>query len=391
MTDPGGYVAGIHELPYREAPNRSSLQLHAEAAHRALADAGIPKTDVDAYFTAGVPEYSYGKPALMMADYMGLDLATTGTTDFGGSSYVNHVGHAVSAFGQNKCDVALVTWAGRPRSRRQATGTGVRKLSVPQDSFERIYGETTVANYALAAQRHMHEYGTTSEQLAEIRVAAGHHAQYNEYALYPDPVTVDEVVNSRPIADPLHLLDCCVITDGGGAFVLVSDSYRDRVDRKCVRILGHGESVGHPAAGRLDITTTAAADSGRRAFAEAGLTPADVDYASIYDSFTITVLETLEDLGFCPKGEGGRFVEGGTLLAPDGELPINTDGGGLASNHPGNRGGMTKILEAVRQLRGEANPPVQLDDPQVALVHGTGGRISTRHGCATVLLGRGDT
>lgn len=391
MTGVPGYVAGIFELPVREAPHRSTFELHAEAARGALADARIPKADVDAYFTAGVPEYEYGKPALIMADYLGLDVSTTGTTDFGGASYVNHVGHALSAFREGKCDVALVTWAGRPRSRRQATGTGIRELTTPQDSFERIYGETTVANYAMAANRHMHEYGTTSEQLAEIRVAAGYHAQFNDHALYPDPVSVDDVMDSRMISDPLHLLDCCVITDGGGAFVLVSESYRDQEGGPYVPVLGHGEAVGHTDGGRPDLTSTAARNSGRRAFEAAGLGPEDVDYVSLYDSFTITVLETIEDLGFCEKGEGGSFVEGGNLRAPDGTLPFNTDGGGLASNHPGNRGGMTKVLEAVRQLRGEAAEPVQLRDPQVALVHGTGGRISTRHGCATLLLGRGES
>jgi acetyl-CoA C-acetyltransferase len=383
------YLAGAYEHPTREAPDKSTMQLHAEVARGALADAGVPKSAVDACFTAGVPEYEYGLTPLVLSDYLGLDPAYYDTTDAGGSSYVSHVGHAASAIRDGKCDVALITLAGRPRSKGQATGSGARALTTVQDSFERVYGVTNVTMYGMAARRHMHEYGTTSEQLAAIRVAASKHAQYNEHAMFRDPVTVEDVVTSRVVGDPLHLLDCCVISDGGGALVVVSEDVRADLDRECVELLGHGEAVGHHDAGRIDLTHTAAKRSGERAFAEAGLGPDDVDYASIYDSFTITVLEAIEDLGFCEKGAGGEFVEGGTLEAPHGDLPFNTDGGGLCSNHPGNRGGMTKVVEAVRQLRGEANPEVQVD-ADVALAHGTGGSIGTRHGAATLLLGRED-
>jgi acetyl-CoA C-acetyltransferase len=381
------YVAGAFEHPAREVPDRSTMQLHAEVAKGALEDAGVAKDDVDAYFTAGVPENDHALTPLVMADYLGLELSHADTTDYGGSSYVSHVGHAASAIRDGKCDVALITLAGRPRSRGQATGSGARDLKTMQDSFERVYGVTNITMYGMAAKRHMHEYGTTSEQLAEIRVAASQHAQYNEHAMYRDPVTVEDVVGSRVVADPLHLLDCCVISDGGGALVVVSEDAREDIERECVELLGHGEAPYHHDAGRIDVTRTGAEKSGERAYAEAGLGPGDVDYASIYDSFTITVLEAIEDLGFCEKGEGGAFVEGGTLQAPDGDLPFNTDGGGLCSNHPANRGGMTKVIEAVRQLRGEANPEVQVD-ADVALAHGTGGSIATRHGAATVLLGR---
>ncbi|WP_254538518.1 thiolase domain-containing protein [Halomarina litorea] len=384
------FVAGAFEHPTREAPEKSTMQLHAEVARGALDDAGLTKDDVDAYFTAGMPWYEHGLTPLIMADYMGLDVAYADTTDYGGSSYVSHVGHAASAIRDGKCDVALVTLAGRPRSESHTSGASASPLRTMQDSFEVIYGASTLSKYAVAAQRHMHEFGTTSEQLAEIRVAASEHAQHNEHAMYRDPVTVEDVVSSRMIADPLHLLDCCVVSDGGGALVVVSDDVRRAIERECVEVLGHGEAVKHLDAGRTDLTYTGAADSGPRAFAEAGLGPEDVDYASIYDSFTITVLQTIEDLGFCAKGEGGSFVEGGTLQAPDGDLPFNTDGGGLCSNHPGNRGGMTKVIEAVRQLRGEANAPVQVEDAQVALAHGTGGSLGTRHGSVTALLGRDD-
>lgn len=381
------YVAGAFEHPTREAPEKSQMQLHAEVAKGALADAGLEKDAVDGVFTAGVPSTGRSLTPLVMADYLGLDVSYADVTDYGGSSYVSHVGHAVSAIRDGKCDVSLVTLAGRPRSRSQDTGSGTRKLTTMQDSFERTYGTTNVTMYGMAARRHMHEFGTTPEQLAEVRVAASQHAQYNDNAMYRDTVTVEDVVTSRIVADPLHLLDCCVISDGGGALLVVSEDVARRLDRECVEVLGHGEAPGHHDAGRIDLPRTAGRESGKRAFEEAGLGPEHVDYASLYDSFTITVLTAIEDLGFCEKGEGGAFVEGGTLQAPDGDLPFNTDGGGLCSNHPANRGGMTKVIEAVRQLRGETNDPVQVD-ADVALAHGVGGSLATRHGAVTLILGR---
>ena len=379
------YVAGVYEHPTREAPDKSIAQLHAEVAAGALEDAGLSTAAVDGYFTAG-ENYQVGRyPPLAMADYLGLDVSYFDSTDDGGSAYVNHVGEAAAAIAAGKCDVALVTLAGRMR-----TYDGPQSEHddlIMQENFERIYGGETLPLYALAARRHMHEYGTTAEQLAEIRVAASQHAQHNEHAMYRDPVTVEDVVGSSVVADPLHLLDCCVVSDGAGAFVMVSDEVRRSIDRECVEVLGHGVAIDHHDAGRLDLTTTAARKSGPRAFDRAGVEPDDVDYASIYDSFTITVLQTLEDLGFCDKGEGGEFVEGGTLQAPDGELPFNTDGGGLCSNHP-DRGGMTKVIEAVRQLRGEANPEVQVPDADLAIAHGTGGYLGTRHAGSTAVLGR---
>lgn len=362
------------------------MQLHAEVADGALRDAGVPKASVDGFLTAGVPEMEYALTPLMATDYLGLDVAYADTTDYGGSSYVSHVGHAASAIRDGKCEIALITLAGRPRSRGQDTGAGIRKLRTNQDSYERIYGTTNLTMYGMAARRHMEEYGTTSEQLAAIRAAAAHHAQYNERAMYREAVSIEDVVSSPVVADPLHLLDCCVISDGGGALLVVGETARSTIDRDCVELLGQGEATSHHDAGRIDITRTGAVESGGRCFEEAGLGPEHVDYASIYDSYTITVLEALEDLGFCKKGQGGEFVADGTLRA-DGELPFNTDGGGLCSNHPSNRGGMTKVIEAVRQLRGEANSEVQVD-AEIALAHGTGGSIATRHGAATILLGK---
>jgi len=387
MNDEPVYIAGAYEHPTREAPDKSIAQLHAEVARGALSDAGVSASEVDGYLTAG-ENYQVGRyPPLAMTDYLGLDVSYTDSTDDGGSAYVNHVGEAANAIRAGKCDVALVTLAGRPRTYDGDSGEREHEALIMQENFEKIYGAETLPLYAMAARRHIHEYGTTREQLAEIRAAASHHAQYNEDAMYQEPVTVADVVDSRVVADPLHLLDCCVISDGGGALVIVSEKARAELDRECVEVLGHGEAVSHHDAGRIDLTRTGAEKSGPRAFGEAGLTPDDVDYVSIYDSFTITVLQTLEDLGFCERGQGGSFVEGGTLRAPDGELPFNTDGGGLCSNHP-DRGGMTKVIEAVRQLRGEANPEVQVPDAEIALAHGTGGYLGTRHASATTILGR---
>lgn len=389
MQNESVYIAGAFEHPTREAPNKSTPQLHAEAASGALDDAGLAAEDINGYFTAMGNEHGE-LPALVMTDYLGLDPRYVDTTDTGGAAYISFVGHAASAIRAGKCSVALITFGERPRSSAEQTGTEVQDTTVVQNSFENIYGAGLVSRYAMAARRHMHEYGTTSEQLAAVRVAASKHAQHNEHAMYRDPVTVDEVVSSPTIADPLHLLDCCLISDGAGAVIIVDESVAEQLDRECVQIRGHGEAVKHYDAGRVDLTRTGASLSGEQAFEEAGVTPDDVDYASIYDSFTITVVETIEDLGFCEKGEGGEFVENGGLEAPHGDLPFNTDGGGLCSNHP-ERGGMLKLVEAVNQIRGEANSPIQVPDAEVAIAHGTGGPgIGNRHLSTTVVLGRED-
>ncbi|MBT5264240.1 MAG: thiolase domain-containing protein [Rhodospirillaceae bacterium] len=381
------YIAGIYEHPTRKALDKTIPQLHAEVALGALQDAGLTKDDVDGYFCDGDAP---GLGGASMAEYMGLDLTYTDTTETGGSSYVLHVGHAMQAIAAGKCSVALVTLAGRPRAEGLATLGARNRGEVPELGFELPYGPVITNMYGMAAMRHMHEYGTTSEQLAWIKVAASHHAQHNEHAMLRDVVTVEDVVNSPMIADPLHRLDCCVISDGGGALVIVSPEVAKSIGDRCVKILGQGEAIKHLNAGKVDLTYTGAVKSGPIAFEEANLTPADMDYASIYDSFTITVLETIEDLGFCAKGEGGKFVSDGNLISGTGKLPFNTDGGGLCNNHPSNRGGMTKVIEAVRQLRGEAHPKVQVPDCTLALAHGTGGSIGTRMGSATVILGSND-
>ena len=381
------YIAGVYEHPTRKAVDKSLAQLHAESALGALADAGLTKNDVDGYFCAGDAP---GLGPLSLVDYMGLNLRHMDATETGGSSYVLHVGHAAEAIAAGKCSVALITLAGRPRAEGMATGTAPRNYgsASPDVAFEFPFGPTVVNMYAMCAQRHMHEYGTTSEQLAWIKVAASHHAQHNENAMLRNVVTVEEVVNSPMISDPLHRLDCCVISDGGGAIIVTSPEVAKSLNRPLVKVIGAGEAPKHQMGGKVDLTYSGARWSGPIAFEEAKVKPGDMKYASIYDSFTITVLMQLEDLGFCEKGQGGKFVADGNLISGVGKLPFNTDGGGLCNNHPANRGGLTKVIEAVRQLRGEAHPAVQVANCDLAIAHGTGGSLGTRHGSATVILER---
>jgi acetyl-CoA C-acetyltransferase len=387
MTIKGrAYIAGAYEHPTRKAPDKSVAQIHAEAAIGALADAGLSKADVDGYFCAGDAP---GMGPLSMADYLNLRVRHVDATDIGGSSYLLHVSHAAQAIAAGKCSVALITLAGRPRS-EGSSGTQPRAGNVtqPDMQWEYPYGVAVVNAYAMCAMRHMYEYGTTSEQLAWIKVAASHHAQHNPHAMLRDVVTVEDVVNSPMVADPLHRLDCCVVSDGGGALLVVAPEIARALRRPLVRVIGAGEATKGQLGGDVDLTYSGARWSGPIAFAEAGVTPADIKYASIYDSFTITVLMQLEDLGFCAKGQGGRFVADGNLISGVGKLPFNTDGGGLCNNHPANRGGITKVIEAVRQLRGEAHPAVQVRNCDIALAHGTGGLLGTRHGSATLIMER---
>ncbi|MGE0766948.1 MAG: thiolase domain-containing protein [Hyphomicrobiaceae bacterium] len=383
------YVVGAWEHPTRKAPDISLMQLHAECAKGALEDAGLSAKDVDGYFCAAGDTPGLG--GMSMAEYMGLRLKHYDSTDSGGSSYNLHVGHALQAIATGRCNVALITLAGRPRSEGMATGTAPR-MGNPQQAdlqFEFPYGPATANMYAMAARRHMHEFGTTSEQLAWVKVAASHHAQHNPHAMLQKVVTVEDVVNSPMVADPLHRLDCCVISDGGGALVITKPEIAKSLKRPLVKVIGTGEANKAQWGGaNLDLTYSAGRESGKSAFEMAGVTPGDVKYASIYDSFTITVVMQIEDLGFCKKGEGGKFVSDGNLISGVGKLPFNTDGGGLCSNHPGNRGGMTKVIEAVRQARGEAHPKVQVKDPSIVLAHGTGGSLGTRHVGSTVILER---
>ena len=381
------FIAGAYEHPLRKAPYKTIAQLHAEVAAGALADAGLQFENVDGFFTAGD---SPGLGPLSMAEYMGIRPRHFDATDSGGSSYIVAVNHAAHAIAAGSCDVALVTLAGKPRSGIRTVGDTsiVSDNEAPDVPYEAPFALGIVDAYAMSAKRHAYEFGTTAEQLAWVKVAASVHAQHNENALLRNVVTVDEVLESPMISDPLHRLDCCVITDGGGALVIVRPEVARALKRPLVGIRGGGEAVRGVGGGHIDLVSSAGRESGREAFRQAGVTARDIKYASLYDSFTITVIVQLEDLGFCPPGEGGRFVQDGGLIARHGRLAVNTDGGGLCNNHPGNRGGMTKVVEAVRQLRGEAHPAVQVENADLALAHGTGGFLATRHGSATVILER---
>jgi acetyl-CoA C-acetyltransferase len=373
-------IAGVYEHPTRWAPDKTMFQIHAESARGALSDAGLSIDDVDGYCTSGVGPIG----VMAMAEHLNLQPRFLDSTSIGGSSFVAHVTHAAAAIAAGLCEVVLITYGSTASSDRFAVGTGGGFAGDPPDYFEAPYGPTVVGSYALVAQRHMHEYGTKPEQLAEIAVTIRRHAGLNPAAKFRAPITVDDVMASRLVSSPLHLLDCCIITDGGGAVVVTTAQRARDLKKQPVSVLGGSEACRHTAAGERDLTRIAAAQSGARAMAMAGVKHDDVDMCMIYDSFTITVLATLEDLGFCKKGEGGAFVENGRI-GLGGELPVNTDGGGLSSNHPGMRG-MFLLIEAVKQLRGECGPR-QVKDCRIALCHGTGGMLGLRHSGATVVLG----
>ncbi len=383
-------IVGIHEHVTRYAPDKSELQIQGESVIKALEDAGLTKNDVEGLFTASS---SIRNSGLNLADYLNLYPKYVDNTTVGGGSFEFHLSHALTAIAAGRINCAVITYSSLARSGGVSVGTGgVARFGHPRldpspDSFEELYGLTTVGLYAMIAQRHMHLYGTTSEQLAEVSVAMRKHASINPEALFRTPITVGDVVNARMISSPLHLLDCCVITDGGGAVVVASPEVARNCRQRPVWVLGVGEAVAHQGAGQRDLIYVAAKQSHEPAFAMTGVTQQDIDMAMIYDSFTITVVETLEDLGFCKKGEGGDFVSGGRLQI-GGELPINTDGGGLSSNHPGMRG-IFLLLEATRQLRHQfEGTPRQVPNCQVALCHGTGGALGSRHSGGTVILGR---
>lgn len=358
------------------APGMTPMDLAAQASLRALEEAGLALSEVDGLFCAT----SQARFApMMLAEYLAIDPAYIDGTQIGGSSFVSHVGHAVAAIRQGLCSVALIAYGSTQRSvsRAQASPPDFNPYETP---FRPMM---PVSAYALAAARHMHCYGTTREDLAEVAVAARAWAALNPKAWDQAPLSVADVLAAPMLADPLGLRDCCLALDGGGAIVLTSARRAADLAKPPVQVLGYGEAIGHGSISNMpDLTTTAAVASGRRAFGQAGLSVGDVDVVSLYDAFTITPILFLEDLGFCAKGEGGAFVRGGAL-APGGRLAVNTNGGGLSYNHPGMYG-LLGIIECVRQLRGEAGAR-QVASPGVALAHGNGGTLSSQ---CTLLLGR---
>ena len=373
------YIAGVAETPLGEVWDHSELSMAAVAAHEALAEAGMTFADVDALFT----NYMGEEGTVQLGEYLGIMPHYADSTDLGGAAFEAFVHHAVAAIHAGRCEVALIAYASRQRTRRSRKMTRESDTSSLGAQFELSYGlPGPLGHYAMIAARHMYQYGTTSEQLAEIAVAARAWAAMNPKAWSRDPITVEDVVSSRLICDPLHRLDVCLVTDGGGAAVVTTAERARDAAKRAVRVLGVGESQTHWSIAQMpDLTVTAGAVSGRDAFGMAGIKPSDVDVLEPYDSFTITVLLALEDLGFCAKGEGGAFVEGGRL-APGGALPALTSGGGLSYNHPG-AFGLLLLVEAVRQLRGEAGDR-QVPGAGIAVAHGVGGLMST---ASTVVLG----
>jgi acetyl-CoA acetyltransferase len=373
-------IVGVAESDLGVTPDKTVLQLQAQAARAALDEAGLSFADVDALFTAGHWAWSSN---LLLAEYLGIQPTYTDGTNIGGSSFEAHMGHAVAGIEAGLFEVALIAYGSTQRSDRSRNH--IPPVATLAEQYERPYGlPAPVGSYALAAMRHMHEYGTTREQLAEVAVATRKWGAMNPKAFKREPITTQDVLDSRPIAEPLHLLDCCLVTDGGGAVVVAAADRAVDLRSSPVWILGHGQSHTHYSIAQMpDLASAdAIAAAGRDAFQMAGLTPGDVDVAEIYDSFTITVVMTLEALGFCGRGEGGAFVSG-QRTAPGGPFPLNTNGGGLSYTHPGMYG-IFPLIEATRQLRGECGER-QVADAQIALAHGTGGVLSS---AATVLLGR---
>lgn len=376
-------IAGIHEYESRWAPDKTAFQITAECAREALADAGLALSDVDGLFGATMSMGAMGM--VQLAEYLNIKPRYLDGSNIGGSSFVSHVAHAAAAIHSGLCEVALILYGSTAASDAMAIGTGDTSMRDPGAAFVSPYGMPLVASYAMVAQRHRHLYGTTSEQLADIAVSTRQHASLNPHAKMRHPITRQDVLESRMIADPLHLLDCCIISDGGGAVIVTSLERARDLRQPPIVVRGTGEAVCHREIGAPDLTTIAAKQSGEHAFAMAGLTPADVDFCTIYDSFTITVLVTLECLGFCASGEGGPFVENGGI-GLGGRLPVNPDGGGLSSNHSGMRG-IFLVIEAVRQLRGGLGAR-QVEGAEIALAHGTGGYLGLMHSGATLILSK---
>ncbi|QQQ17901.1 thiolase [Brevundimonas vitis] len=368
-------VVGAATFGQGRAPGFEASDLAAIAAGLALEDAGLSLTDVDGLFFCHPTDTMGG---LSFAQYLGIRPKVTDNNRTGGSAFQTYVEHAAFLLDAGLIDCALIAYGSN-----QATATGKLVSTVQPMRYEAPYRPLNpVSSYALATARHMHQYGTTREQLGAVALAAREWAQLNPEAFKRDPLTLDDYLASRRVSDPLTVLDCCLVTDGAAAIVMTrADRARD-LKRKPVHVLGAAAETHHREIGWLDdLTVTAAQASGARAYAQAGLGPSDIDVVQVYDAFTINTILFLEDLGFCPKGEGGRFVQDGAI-APGGSLAVNTNGGGLSCCHPGMYGLFT-LVEAVRQLRGECGDR-QITGAERALAHGNGGVLSSQ---ATVILG----
>ncbi|HVZ07567.1 acetyl-CoA acetyltransferase [Rhodopila sp.] len=384
MTTPMGHtvtrgsvaIVGAAESDLGAVADRMSpIDLMAQGVHAALADAGLALKDVDGVFCATTQSRF---SAMALTEYLGLPNAFTDNTIVGGSSFEIHLAHAHAALELGLCNVAVVAYGSTQRTvgRRAASQREYNPYETPFQPF------LPASAYAMAASRHMHEYGTTREQLAEVAVAARQWALMNPVAWEKKPLTIQDVLNARPISEPFTVRDICLVTDGGGALVMTRADRAKALKQTPVYLLGSGQSITHANISSMpDLTHTGAIESGRQAYAAAGVKPADIDVLALYDAFTLNTILFLEDLGFCKKGEGGPFVQGGRI-APGGSLPVNTNGGGLSYCHPGMYG-LFILIEAVRQLRGQCGQR-QVNGAKLALVHGNGGVLSAQ---ATTILG----
>lgn len=377
-------IVGVGQAGMGAAHGFTEMEILAQAAARAVADAGMTMADIDGLCTCSASATMWGMP---VAEYLGIRPTFLDSTMLGGSSFVAHLLPAMHALAAGECNAVLVCYGSTQRTGAvdRAAVTKMRQVLDPQPYETPYQPMQPISAYALAAARHMAQFGTTRAQLAEVAVAARAWAQLNPEAYSRDPLTVDDVLASRMICDPLTIRDCCLLTDGAGAFVLVrADRARDTPHAPAY-VLGNATAVWHRQISSMhDLTVTAATESGTRAYAMAGVGKDDIDLLCLYDAFTINTILFLEDLGFCPKGEGGRFVAGGNI-APGGSLPVNTNGGGLSFGHPGMYG-VFLVIEAVRQLRGEAGARQQR--AELALVHGNGATLSSQ---STAILGTAAT
>lgn len=378
-------IVGVGHAGFGDASGFTEMEILTQAALAACADAGISLREIDGLATCSVTSGMWG---MAVAESLAIRPKFLDSTMIGGSSFVEHLLPAMLALDAGICNAVLVCYGSTQRSGtvNRAAIASARKLLDAQP-YEHPYGPAAPApSYALAAARHMHQYGTTREQLAEVAVAARRWAMLNPEAQMRDPLTIEDVIGARMVADPLTVRDCCLVTDGAGAFVLTrADRARD-LARPPVHVLGNATAIWHRQISSLpDLTVTAASESGARAFEMAGITAKDADVVELYDAFTINTILFLEDLGFCPKGEGGRFVADGAI-APGGRLPVNTNGGGLSCVHPGMYG-IFIMIEAVRQLRGECGER-QVNGARIAVVNGNGGVLSSQ---STAVLGTADT
>ncbi|SOE13042.1 Acetyl-CoA acetyltransferase [Streptomyces sp. 2323.1] len=380
-------VAGVALSDCGRVDDATPYALHAQAARRALADSGLDRSAIDGFASAGLGTLA----PIEVAEYLGLRPTWVDSTSVGGATWEVLAAHAAEAIAAGHADAVLLVYGSTARADIKA-GRRTSNLSFGARGplqFEVPYGHTLIAKYAMAARRHMHQYGTTLEQLARIAVQTRANAAANPEAMYRDPITVDDVLGGPVIADPFTTLHCCIRSDGGCAVLLVAEDRVPDLAKPPVWVLGSGTAVSHTTMSEWDdFTVSPAAVSGRLAFERAGVRPDEIDLAELYDAFTYMTLVTLEDLGFCAKGEGGAFVGTGRLLR-DGDLPVNTDGGGLSACHPGMRG-LFLLVEAVRQLRGEVGPDRQVRKadgalPRLAVASGTGGWFCSS---GTVVLGR---